>query len=235
MTLLSAPRLDVPLVTAEADLLAAPGFVDRDAVGGGGSGTLVFSDRFDEASTTYLENHTPNVGTAWYWNNDGDWSSASAWNLQIVAGSGEASLRSGSTNAGHYIPESQSADLDITAVFETDHTGTGEALIYFRSLLAERTGYSFGLRSGDRLSLDHWTTTTPTNLYESTDLSTGVPITARLQIIGTAIKLWLTDIEDTDTPVYDDTDSTHAGPDYVHAFCSGFGGCVIQDLIVREL
>lgn len=213
------------------------GLVGRDwfGGGGGGAGTLVWSDRFDEVSTTYLELHTADFGGQWAWNNDGDWSTASAWNLQIIGGSGEASLRSGSTNAGHYIPESQSADLDITAVFETDHTSSGEALIYFRSLLAERTGYSFGLRSGDRLSLDKWTTTTPTNLYESTDLSTGVSITARMRIIGTAIELWLTDIEDTDTPVYDNVDGTHAGPDYIHAFCSGFGGCVIKDLIVREL
>jgi hypothetical protein len=203
--------------------------------GGAGAGTLVLTDHFDEVSTTYLENHTPDFGGPWTWNNDGDWSTASAWNLQIAAGSGQVALRSSSTNAGEYLPESGSADLDITAVFQTDHTGTGEALIYFRSLLAERTGYSFGLRSGDRLSLDKWTTTTPTNLYESGDLSTGVSITARMRIVGTAIKLWLTDILDIDTPVYDNVDGTHAGPNYIHAFCSGFGGCVIKDLEVREL
>ena len=212
------------------------GLAHRDWFGGGGAGagTLVLSDRFDEAGTTWLENHTPDFGGPWTWNNDSSWSSAGAWNLQIFAASGRVGVRSSSTQAGEYLPESQSADLDITAVFETNHTSSGQTLVFFRSLLADMTGYSFGLRSGDKLSLDHWLNGTPTNLYLGTDLGTGI-YTVRLEIISTAIKLWITDIEDSDTPVYDDTDATYAGPDYIHAFVEGFDAQWINDLVVREL
>lgn len=49
MTLMSAPRLEAPIVTTEADILAAPGFLDRDAVGGGGAGAweLIGFDHYD--------------------------------------------------------------------------------------------------------------------------------------------------------------------------------------------
>jgi len=193
----------------------------------------VLEDNFNEASTTWLENHTPDFGGPWTWNTDSDWSSAGAWNLQINAGSSQVGLRGSSTHAGEYAPVNSVADLDITAIIENNHTSSGQGLVFFRSIRQQVTGYSFGFRNGDNISLDHWTNGTPTNLYLDSDVGVGA-LTMRIQMIGTTLKFWVTDILDSHTPVFDDTDATFAGPDYVHVYCEGFSAHWINYLKVSE-
>jgi hypothetical protein len=54
MTLMSAPRLEAPIVTAETDILKVPGFFDRDAVGGGGgSWALIGFDHHEFGATPH--------------------------------------------------------------------------------------------------------------------------------------------------------------------------------------
>jgi len=196
--------------------------------------TLRVLDNFDEVSTTYLHDHTPDVGGPWTWNSDGDWSTASAWKLHIPAGSGHAVTESSSTNATAYLPTSPSGDVDVVLTLNSEHTSTGDALVYWRSLLTERTGYSFGFRNGRTLMIDKWTAGADTNIYTGSALATFTDWTIRLKMIESSITLWLTDILDTDTPVFQGTDTDIVGPDYVQLYNSGFSNVFIEYLKVSE-
>ena len=195
--------------------------------------TIRLVDNFNEVSTTELQDHTPDSGGPWTWNSDPDWTSAGAYKLHIPAGSGHATNASSSTNATCYLPVG-GADIDITITINSENTGIGDGLVYWRSLLTERTGYSFGFRSGRTLMIDKWTATTPTNIYTGSALATYTDWTIRLKMIDDAITLWLTDILDTDTPIFQGIDVDHVGPGYVQLFCGGFSNVFAEYLKVSE-
>jgi len=222
MTLMSAPRLEAPIVTEESAILSASGFVDRDAVGGGG-GALVVEDYFVEVGATVLSSHTPDLGGPWTLNTDTDWTSP-ATTLQVEAGLGTvAVVGGGSVKSSYYLPESGSADLDIILDIKFANDTSSQCYLFFRSILAQIEGYGFGWSNGD-FFLRRWDAGSGNTLYTSV-ATYELPNTYRFrcQIIGDAIKVWEVDVEDTDTPTYEGTDATYEDPGYVHLYQNRVG------------
>lgn len=220
MTLLSAPRLAGPVVTTESGLLVPAGIVDRDAVGGGG-GSLIFESDFDEVSNTALEDHTPTTGESWVKDGTGtDWS-VHGNGITVRAGNSDFHLTTSSTTCSYRLPTIMaSADVDITVTIYFAHSTDGNIGVYFRAPdLNDRTGYYVGSAGGDKLALIVYDPSEidKTYLYLSADKPLSTWYTLRVKAVGTNFTMWVDDIGDGDTPVYEGTDSDFTAAGYYHA------------------